>query len=60
MYLIFKHFNFGESFIKWVKTFYNDRSSYVLNNGFMSKPVAIRRGIFQGCPISPLLFLLAI
>jgi hypothetical protein len=26
-------FNFGQSFIKWIKTFYNDISSCVINNG---------------------------
>ena len=44
----------------WVKTFYNCRKSYVINNGFLSKPIDMSRGIFQGCPISPFLFLFAI
>ena len=42
------------------KTFYNCRKSYVSNNGFLSKPIDLSRGIFQGCPVSPFLFLLAI
>ena len=40
--------------------FYNCRKSYVINNGFLSKPIDMSRGIFQGCPISPFLFLFAI
>ena len=32
-------FNFGESFIKWVKTIYNEAESCVTNNGWMSKPL---------------------
>ena len=54
------YFNFGDNFTRWIRTFYNARTSCVLNNGFMSNPVEINRGIFQGCPISPLLFILAI
>ena len=31
-----KHFNFGEDFVKWVKSFYNDAKSCVTNNGYLS------------------------
>ena len=55
-----KCFNLGDDFIQWIKTFYNSRSSYVINNDCLSDRVSLTRGIFQGCPISPLLFLLAI
>ena len=48
-----EYFNFGDNFIRWIKTFYKDRNSRILNNGFISDPVSIDRGIFQGCPISP-------
>ena len=60
LFWVLNRFNLGMNFPRWIKTFYKDRNSCVLNNGFLSKPVDIRRGIFQGCPISPLLFLLAI
>ena len=32
-----KAFNFGPEFIKWVKTFYKNVSSCILNNGFFSE-----------------------
>ena len=35
-------------------------SSCVVNNGYFTKDIPLSRGIFQGCPISPLLFILAI
>ena len=57
---ILKYFNFGDNFISWVKTLYTNRKSYVLNNGFLSQSINMNNGIFQGCPISPYLFLLVI
>ena len=55
-----EQFDLGDSFINIVKTFYNCRFSYVINNGYLTKPFPMNRGIFQGCPISPYLFVLAI
>ena len=55
-----EQFDLGENFISYIKTFYNSRSSFVINSGFWSKPFSMNRGIFQGCPISPYLFVLAI
>ena len=57
---VLSRLNIGDNFIQWVKTFYNCRKSYVINNGFLSKPIDMSRGIFQGCPVSPFLFLFAI
>lgn len=60
LFEVLNRFNLGHNFIQWVKTFYQCRKSYVINNGFLSKPIDMSRGIFQGCPISPFLFLFAI
>ena len=46
--------------VQWIKTFYCNRTSYISNNGFRSNIICMERGIFLGCPISPLLFLCAI
>ena len=54
---VLKRFNFGTEFLKWVKIFYTDRKNYVINNGFLTDRISMQRGIFQGCPISPYLFL---
>ena len=55
-----KHLNFGQNFIDSIKTLYSARHSYVMNNGFLTDRISMKRGIFQGCPISPYLFLLVI
>jgi len=60
LFQVLHYFNFGNDFINWMKSFYTNRKSYIINNGFMSEAVNLDRGIFQGCPISPLLFLCAI
>uniref|UniRef100_A0A3B1IIQ2 Reverse transcriptase domain-containing protein n=1 Tax=Astyanax mexicanus TaxID=7994 RepID=A0A3B1IIQ2_ASTMX len=52
-------FNLGESFIQMVKTLYNDINSSVKMCNGMSSRFCIRRGIHQGCPIAPLIFILS-
>lgn len=52
-------FNFGETFKKWVRILYTDISSIATNNGYSSSPFCIERGVRQGCPLSPFLFILA-
>ena len=51
-------FNFGESFIKWIKVLYTNPLCCVNNNGYASQFFKVTRGIRQGCPISALLFIL--
>ena len=53
-------FNFGPSFIRWIKTIYFEPTASVKNNGHISNNFNIYRGIKQGCPVSALLFNLCV
>eukprot|EP00253_Pinus_taeda_P033452 PITA_33452 len=56
--LLLTHLGFNYSFISWIMGCISNVSYAVLINGAASPFFRIQRGLRQGCPLSPLLFLL--
>ena len=54
------HFNFGPSLVTWFKLFYNDVSTAIQSNGWVSEHFTLSRGVRQGCPMSPYLFIIVV
>ena len=50
---------FGDNFIRWVRLLYTAVRSSVLVNGYTSRPFKPSRGVRQGCPLPPLLYVLS-
>ena len=49
---------FGQSFVGWVDLFYYNSCSAVNVNGYISSFFSLSRGVRQGCPLSPLIYIL--
>lgn len=60
LFEVLKRFNFGEKFISMVKLLYNNPCAQILTNQILSPRFRLHRGTRQGCPLSPLIFALAI
>lgn len=59
LWWVVKRFGFGPSFIGWLKTLYNHPSARLKINNEYSERLPLERGTRHGCPLSPLLFSLA-
>ena len=60
LFAVLQKFNCGEKFVSWTKLLYNGPCARILTNRTLSTPFQLGRGTRQGCPLSPLLFALAI
>ena len=55
---VLEKMNFGTTFRRWIEILYDGASSQVLNNGWLSDPIQLNSGLRQGCPLSPLLYVI--
>ena len=58
LFKIMEFFNFGQEYIGWIRTLFEDFHLATVNNGYVSEFFVPTRGLFQGNPIAPYLFLL--
>ena len=60
LYKTMRAFGIGPVFIHWIRQIYSNATTRVKINGFLSDNIPLRSGVRQGCPLSPLLYLLLI
>ena len=60
LFKVLKKLNLGENFIRAIKQTMKNAQSLIINNGYMSKPFKIERGVRQGDPISLMLYCIAV
>ena len=60
LFKVMRKYGFGETFISWIFRLYGNAATRVMINGFLTDKFSILRGVRQGCPLSPLLYVLII
>ena len=58
MFSVLKKIGIGSKLIQMIKVAFSGCSSMILVNGHLSEPVYLCRGLHQGSPLSPILFIL--
>uniref|UniRef100_A0A3B3QX57 Reverse transcriptase domain-containing protein n=1 Tax=Paramormyrops kingsleyae TaxID=1676925 RepID=A0A3B3QX57_9TELE len=60
MFQTLVRFGFGKEFITWIRILYSESRSAARVNGHLSESFNLGRSTRQGCPLSPVLFVLCI
>ena len=53
-------FGIGDNFIRWIQILRQNANIKILNEGWTTKPFSVTKGLKQGDPLSPYLFLFSI
>ena len=54
---VLKATGFGLTFLRWIKLLYTNVVGQLNENGFLTDPFLVGRGVCQGCPLSLLLYI---
>ena len=57
--LVLEKMNFNLKFRKLIKNLFNNQEAHIFESGLLSEPFRVERGVRQGDPLSPLLYVLA-
>ena len=57
---VLKRFGFGPDFLKWITTFYSGANMRIILNDWLTDPIPLQRGVRQGDPLSPLLYVVCV
>jgi len=57
---LLRHLGFGPNFCKWIAVFYNGAFMQILLNGHLTDKIFLCRGVRQGDPLSPLLYVICV
>lgn len=57
---IYRCIGLGHRMMSWIRAIYSRPSAIVKVNSFLSNPLEITNGTHQGCPLSPLIFVLTL
>lgn len=60
LFYALKWYGFGPRFLAVLRTLYNGPTARILVKGYSSHQLDIHRGTRQGCPLSPILFILVL
>ena len=60
LFYTLSRYGFGPRCLQWIRALYHEPVSSVKSYGLISAPFQLCRSTRQGCPLSPLLFILAL